>query len=311
MRRFALVFFLVVFPVGVAAVGASPAFAGPTDWAVNGVALQPGQETTVKFVSTSPVQLIVPGLEIHATCTSWKAKGKLVGGETGTGELLKPKFGHCTEPSGPSFVKVKIKVEKIPVRTDIEPPPGAGPTTEFTIPIGIFFRKGGKELEIAGMIDTFGPDPGEANVARLPPAPAPREHADGRGQPGGTRRKRRLHPAETRDALAGRTVGAVAGRRRAVNGWRSGRRDADVVDGEPRTSARTSGRRLPRRAAHRGGGSRVYEARQTPGPSRRAEADRARGRRRQAPTASGSCVRPAPRWTRPPQRRPRLRRRRG
>jgi hypothetical protein len=166
MRRFALVFFLAVL-VGAFAVGAAPALAGPTDWAVNGEPLAPGEEVGVKFASTTPIELIAPDQGIDITCARWKAKGKLVGGVQGTGELVKPKLARCTEPgvSG-STVRVKIELESVTIQTDTDHPAGA----EFTIEWGLLgqcFRKSHTE-PIAGIVDSFGPDPAAGNAVDFP-----------------------------------------------------------------------------------------------------------------------------------------------
>ncbi|MGA2454553.1 MAG: hypothetical protein ABSG93_13630 [Solirubrobacteraceae bacterium] len=165
MRRFAVVFSGVLL-IGVLAAGPSSAFAGPTDWAVNGEPLAPGQEIAAKFASVSPVQLIVPGLHIDVTCASWKAKATLVGGETGTGELVKPKLARCFQMEAGTNVAVKITIKKLTLRTDLDHAVGTAATTEFEF-LGIFFRKGGKEQEIMGIVDSFGPKP-EGNLVDFP-----------------------------------------------------------------------------------------------------------------------------------------------
>ncbi len=164
MRRFALVFSVVLL-VGVFGAAAEPALAGTTDWAVNGVALTPGQEVAVKFASVSPIQLTVPGQEIDATCAKWKAKGKLVGGTQGTGELTSVKFSKCTEAGATGrAVRVKIEIPHVPIQTDSDHPVGTPTTIEWPL-VGLF-RKGIKELEIAGVVDAFGPK--EGNLVDFP-----------------------------------------------------------------------------------------------------------------------------------------------
>jgi hypothetical protein len=166
MQRFALVFVGVLL-VGVPAVGASPAFAGQKDWAVNGVPLAPGQEVAVKFASTSPLELTVPDRGIQITCASWKGKGTLEGGVRGTGKLVNPKLAKCTEPGAAGPVRVKIHLEPITLETDEEEPVGAEPTIEFGL-LGKCFRKGHTEEVIAGILDSFGPDPGDGNAIDFP-----------------------------------------------------------------------------------------------------------------------------------------------
>ncbi len=180
MRRFALVFTGMLL-VGVFAVAAAPALAGQTDWAVNGVPLAPGQEESVKFASTTPIELIAPGIGVHIVCASWKAKGKLVGGERGTGELVKPRFAKCTEPSGAS--KVKLELETITVKTDADHPVGAEATIEWGL-LGICFRKGRDELDIAGIVDSFGPDPAAGNAVEFPQPSLPATTLTIGGSPG-------------------------------------------------------------------------------------------------------------------------------
>jgi hypothetical protein len=168
MRRFALVF-LAVLLVGVPAVAAPPALAGTMDWAVNGEPLAPGQEISVKFASTTPVQLVAPERGIDITCTSWKAKGTLVGGEVGTGEFVKSKLAHCTEMEEGIPIGVKVQFTNVKLRTDLVHPVGSEATTEFEL-IGICFKKGRCEpaLEIAGIADSLGPSPAGGNLVDFP-----------------------------------------------------------------------------------------------------------------------------------------------
>jgi hypothetical protein len=169
MRRLAL-FFSLALLVGVFAVAASPALAGNTDWTVNGTPLAPGQEVSVKFASITPFQLIAPEQGIDITCASWKAKGTLVGGETGTGELVKPKFAHCTQMEEGTPITVKVQMTSVMLHTDLNRPVGSPETTEFEL-IGICFKKGHCEpfLEIVGTVDSLGPIPGEGgNVVDFP-----------------------------------------------------------------------------------------------------------------------------------------------
>jgi len=176
MRRLALFFSLALLVCGLA-VTAPPALAGSTDWAVNGTPLAPGQEVSVKFASITPFQVVAPDQGIDVTCTSWKAKGTLVGGETGTGELVKPKFAHCTqmEEGAPGPVKAKVLLTSVKLRTGFIPPAGGKETTKFEL-IGSIctFKKPRCEpaVEILGTAAGLGPVPGEAgNVVGFPEPP--------------------------------------------------------------------------------------------------------------------------------------------
>ena len=166
MRRLA-VLFCVVFLVG--AFAAPSALAGPTDWAVNGEPLAAGQEVSVKFASVTPVQLIAPALGIDITCTSWTAKGRLVGGDVGTGELVKPKFAHCTEMEEGLAIPVAVRMTTVPIQTDLNRPVGTPETTEIG-PIDICFKKGRCEpaREITGTVDSVGPIAGGGNLLDFP-----------------------------------------------------------------------------------------------------------------------------------------------
>lgn len=163
MRRFALVLLLAVLGGAFAVV--APALAA-TDWAVNGEPLPAGQEVAVRFATVAPVQLITPATGVDITCASWKAKGTLVGGETGTGELVNSKLGHCVDANN---VHVKVQFTKVKLHTDLVAPAGTPDTTEFEI-IGICFKKGLCEppVEIKGTADSVGPNPGEANLVDFP-----------------------------------------------------------------------------------------------------------------------------------------------
>jgi hypothetical protein len=168
MRRLALLFSTVLL-VGAFAIGAPVALAGPTDWAVNGTPLAAGQEVSVKFATTAPVQLIAPDAGVDITCASWKAKGTLVGGETGTGELVKSKLAHCTEPFEGHAVTVKVQLTKVTLHTDLVRPAGTPESTEFEL-VGICFKKVHCEptLQINGTVDTLGPSLGEPNLVDFP-----------------------------------------------------------------------------------------------------------------------------------------------
>jgi hypothetical protein len=163
MRRFALVISVLVL-LGALAVGAAPAL-GSTDWAVNGQPLAPGQEVAVKFASVAPVQVTSPATGLDFTCATWKAKGTLVGGETGTGELVSSKLGRCVDADG---IRVKVQITKVKLHTDLFEPVGTPETTEFEI-IGICFKKGRCEpaKEINGTADSVGPS-GAANLVSFP-----------------------------------------------------------------------------------------------------------------------------------------------
>jgi hypothetical protein len=149
--------------------GAPSALAGQTDWAINGVPLPPGDEVPVKLTSVTPFQLIVPEMGIDITCTTWKSKGRLVGGNVGTGELSKSKFSHCTDAS---HAPVKVHLERVPLNTDLEHPVGVGPTTEVVYEL--CFAKGRCEPAngIKGIADAIGPT-GEGNLIDFPQPPLP------------------------------------------------------------------------------------------------------------------------------------------
>ena len=173
MRRLAL-FFSVALLVGLLAVGISPALAANTDWTVNGTPLAPGQQVSVKFASITPIQLVAPTQGIDITCASWKAKGTLVGGEPGTGELVHSKFAHCTqmEEGAPGPIKAKVQMTSVTLHTGTEPPVGSAGTTTFQL-IGddCTFKKPHCEptAPIMGRTESFGPTPGEAgNVVDFP-----------------------------------------------------------------------------------------------------------------------------------------------
>jgi hypothetical protein len=180
MRRFALVLSVLAL-LGALVVGATPAL-GATDWAVNGVALPPGQEVAVKFATVAPVQFTTPATGIDFSCASWKAKGTLVGGETGTGELVDSKLGRCVDANG---IHVKVQITKAKLHTDLFQAVGGPPTTEFEI-IGICFKKGLCEppVEIKGTADSEGPNPGEANLVSFPEPPLPASALTIGGSPG-------------------------------------------------------------------------------------------------------------------------------
>ena len=161
--------FLAVLLVGASAAAASPALAAK-DWAVNGAPLAPGQEVAVKFASTSPIELSVPAQGIQIVCQRFKGKGTLVGGARGTGELISAKLAKCAEPA--TGAKVKIKLKPVPIETDEEEPVGAEPTIEWAL-LGNCFRKGHIEEILTGIVDSFGPNPGEANAVEFPAVSLP------------------------------------------------------------------------------------------------------------------------------------------
>jgi hypothetical protein len=188
MRRLAL-FFSVALLVGLMAVGAAPALAGNNDWAVNGTPLAPGQEVSVKYASITPFELISPQQGIDITCASWKAKGTLVGGETGTGELVKAKFGHCMQmEEGGASVKAKVQVTKITLRTNPTPPAGSANTTKFQITAdACTFKKPHCEPSeaVLGFVDSLGPAPGAAgNEVDFPQPGLPSSALTVGGSPG-------------------------------------------------------------------------------------------------------------------------------
>ncbi len=173
MRRLAL-FFSVALLAGLTTGGVSPALAANTDWTVNGTPLAPGQEVSVKFASITPVQLLAPAQGIDITCTSWKAKGTLVGGEVGTGELVNSKLAHCTqmEEGAPGPIKARVHFTSVTLHTGTNPPVGSAGTTTFQV-IGddCTFKKPHCEPTsvVAGLAESFGPAPGEAgNVVDFP-----------------------------------------------------------------------------------------------------------------------------------------------
>ncbi len=189
MRRLAL-FFSVALLAGLSAVGISPALAANTDWTVNGTPLAPGQEVSVKFASITPIQLVSPAQGIDITCTSWKAKGTLVGGEPGTGELVNSKLGHCTqmEEGAPGPIKAKVHFTGVTLRTGANPPVGSAGTTTFQV-IGddCTFKKPHCEptSAVMGSAESFGPTPGEAgNVVDFPQPALPASALTVAGSPG-------------------------------------------------------------------------------------------------------------------------------
>jgi hypothetical protein len=181
MRRFALVFSVLVLVGALAAGAAAPALAS-TDWAVNGQPLAPGQEVPVKFATIAPVEFTTPATGIDFTCASWKAKGTLVGGETGTGELVNSKLGRCVDANS---IRVKVQITKLKLHTDLFRPVGSPATTEFEI-IGICFKKGLCEppVEIKGTVDGLGPNPGEGNLVDFPQPALPASALTIGGSPG-------------------------------------------------------------------------------------------------------------------------------
>jgi hypothetical protein len=156
MQRLGLVFSSVLLMGALA--GPSAALAGTTDWAVNGRPLSPGQQISVRFASVTPIEITVPAQEIEITCSSWKARGTLVGGDLGTGELVKPKLAHCTELDKGVSKSVKAQITTIKLQTDFNHPVGAPATTEFTT-FEVCFAKGRCEpaLGIKGVLDGLGP----------------------------------------------------------------------------------------------------------------------------------------------------------
>jgi hypothetical protein len=168
MRRLA-VLFSGVLSVGALA-AAAPLAQAATDWTVNGQPLAPGQEVAVKFATISPVQLTVPELGLHVTCASWKGKGTIVGGVTGTGELVNPKFSKCIDTESGKTTVVKIKVGPIGVRTDEARVVGTPYTIEFIVNEALF-KKGGRELAMAGVVDSYGPKPEAGNLLEFPTPP--------------------------------------------------------------------------------------------------------------------------------------------
>jgi hypothetical protein len=175
MRALAIMFMAVLL-VGVFAVGPGSALATPTDWTVNGKPLAPGEEVAVKFASSSPIELIVPALKFRITCKSWTAKGKLDGGEIGTGRLVIPKLSGCVEPEEKAKVHFRFRKGRFGVTTDKKHEKGAQDTTELEVPKGQAtlvvepdFTKGRKEeFEMAGIIDAFGPGPERENLLEFP-----------------------------------------------------------------------------------------------------------------------------------------------
>jgi hypothetical protein len=173
MRRLAQLLSLTLL-TGAMAVSAAPALA-TTDWAVNGTALAPGQEVPVKFMSVTPIQVLVPQMGVDITCASWKAKGTLVGGTQGTGELIKPHFAHCTENENGSLVSVKLHtLEHVHLQTDTEHPAGMPSTIEIGV-LELCFAKGRCEPAsgIKGILDSVGPDTTEGNLVDFPQPPLP------------------------------------------------------------------------------------------------------------------------------------------
>ena len=178
----------VGFCAGVAlalSVGVSSASAaGIMDWTVNGVPLAAGKKAPVTLQSTGPVVLSYYAENesmqiIKALCSSFVAKGTLIGGEEG-GAKLKPKLTGCEGPEGGA---VKVTMVVIETTFDGELLHPTTWTHKLRIEIGVIKIEHGNQKERlsgGGIIDAEGPFGGQVT---FPETPLPASTLEIGGQP--------------------------------------------------------------------------------------------------------------------------------
>ena len=157
--------------------GGSAAAAGIMDWTINGVPLPAGKKAPVTLQSTGPVVLSfeqVTGTGASVTCSSFVAKGSLIGGEEGTGKL-KPKFTGC---SGSGGVTASVKGVIIEVSFDGEFLHPSTWTSKYKFEIITSYAK--QKLMGSGIADSEGPF---GEMITFPETPLPASTLEIGGRP--------------------------------------------------------------------------------------------------------------------------------
>ena len=166
MRRLCIAGLCAAVALGIGASGASAA--GIMDWTVNGIPLAAGKKAPVTLQSSGPVLMAfapAEGTQELVTCSSFVAKGALIGGEEGSAKL-KPKLTGCEGASG---VPVKISMIVIEVSFDGELLHPSTWTTKLRIEIGkVKIGNQQQRLSGGGIIDSEGPLGAELTFPETP-----------------------------------------------------------------------------------------------------------------------------------------------
>jgi len=112
--------------IAMACVPVTSAFAAgePSNWAINGVPLKPGESKPLKMTGTSPTTISVPAQSLTISCSKTTAKGSMTGAANsesfGTGGFTSYKLSACSIPGEPAC-KVKATAVKPGTGTGAKP----------------------------------------------------------------------------------------------------------------------------------------------------------------------------------------------